>query len=361
MRLRGAVPSSILLLVGGSGLVASLLVPVGAPKSQAAPKPPKVNFSREVLPILSDKCFLCHGPDSGSRQAGLRLDQAESAYARRPDGSFAIVPGNPAKSLLVGRIHSKSNPMPPASSGKTLSKTEIDTLTRWIAEGAVYARHWSFNPLPKLVQVPRVSSHWPTNDIDRFIFAKMQSKGLTPTRAADRSRWLRRVTLDLTGLPPTEQEIEKFNQDKAPNAYEAAVDRLLKSPHYGERMAVEWLDAARYSDSYGYQSDLLSPTWPYRDWVVRAFNRNLPYNQFLTEQLAGDLLKSPTTDQRLATAFNRLHRQSNEGGSIALEYQTEYASDRVETFGTAVMGLTVGCAKCHDHKYDPLKQREYYQ
>lgn len=344
----------LLFAASSSWLTTAALLP--SPQAKPTAKP-KVSFSRDVLPILSDKCFLCHGPDSGSRMADLRLDTPEGAFLKR-DGKSPIVPGKPAQSVILQRINHKSMPMPPADSGKQLSRKDIATLTQWIAEGAPYEKHWSFRPLPATVAVPKIQSAWVKDDIDRFILSKMAQAGLSPNAPADRLRWLRRVTLDLTGLPPTETEIKTFEAD--PN-YEKMVDRLLASSHFGERMAVEWLDAARYSDSYGYQSDLLMPTWPYRDWVVNAFNRNLPYNQFLTQQIAGDLLPNPTRDQRLATAFNRLHRQSNEGGSIAEEFKTEYAVDRVDTYGTAMLGLTLGCARCHDHKYDPISQREYYQ
>lgn len=320
---------------------------------------PKLSYSRDVLPILSDKCFKCHGPDAGSRMADLRLDQREAATAKRGEAA-AIVPGNPEASLLVQRINHREYPMPPTDSGKSLSAKEIETLTQWIKEGAVYERHWAFNPLSKSVAVPSIEGAWPRNDIDRFILARLIAERLGPSPEANRSCWLRRVTFDLIGLPPTEAEIDAFLWDQSPQAYERVVDRLLASPHFGERMATEWLDAARYGDSYGYQSDLLMPMWPYRDWVVRAFNANKPYDQFLTEQLAGDLLPEATRDQRLATAFNRLHRQSNEGGSIALEFLTEYAADRVDTFGTAVLGLTLSCARCHDHKFDPITQKEFY-
>jgi hypothetical protein len=321
---------------------------------------PHIDFNRDVLPILSDKCFRCHGPDSASRMADLRLDMPQSAYGLR-HGEFAIVPKAPKSSLLVQKINDHDDPMPPASSGKTLSPKERQILEQWIQEGAHYRNLWSFEPIPKTVPVPRIASNWPSDDIDKFILVKLTKAGLHPTHPANRERLLRRVTLDLTGLPPTEREITDFELDKKPAAYERVVDRLLASPHFGERLAVEWLDAARYSDSYGYQSDLLSPTWPYRDWVVKAFNQNMPYDKFLTDQLAGDLLPSPSTDQKLATAFNRLHRQSNEGGSIAQEFKTLYVADRVDTFGTAMLGLTVGCARCHDHKFDPISQREYYQ
>lgn len=320
----------------------------------------KISFSRDILPILSDKCFKCHGPDPGTRLAGLRLDTAEGAYANR-NGKFAVVPSKPEHSMLVARINHPDMPMPPAGSGKSLTADEKKLLTRWIAEGGKYSRLWSLDPLPKKVSVPKVAGDWAKDDLDRFILDRLNREGLKPNPPADRLRWLRRVTYDLNGLPPTESEIKAFEADQSPEAFEKVVDRLLASPHFGERIAVDWLDAARYSDSYGYQSDLLMPTWPYRDWVINAFNANLPYNQFLIEQLAGDLLPGARRDQILATAFNRLHRQSNEGGSIALEFKTEYAVDRVDTFGTAVLGLTLGCARCHDHKFDPISQKEYFQ
>ncbi|MDR3691040.1 MAG: DUF1553 domain-containing protein [Fimbriimonas sp.] len=348
--------SNLGLLAASSGLLMAALI---AP-TQTAPSKPTVNFSRDVLPILSDKCFKCHGPDAQGRQANMRLDVSEGAFENR-SGRFPIVPGHPEHSMVVKRITSTNDPMPPAYSGKSLTKGQIATLTEWVAEGAKYDRLWSFEPVPEKVSVPTVSSAWPKNDIDRFVLVRLQREKLMPSGPAPKDRLLRRVTLDLTGLPPTEAEIRAFESDKREGAYERVVDRLLASPHFGERAAVDWLDAARYSDSYGYQSDLLSPTWPYRDWVVKAFNQNMPYNRFLTEQIAGDLLPRATRDQRLATAFNRLHRQSNEGGSIALEFKTTYADDRVDTFGSAVLGLTIGCARCHDHKFDPITQREYYQ
>ena len=351
MRRRASAGNLILLALGAAGLGSALTRPF-----QAA----KLDFSRDVLPILSDKCFKCHGPDAGSRMAGLRLDTPDGAFADR-GGRWAIVPGKPADSLLVQRINHPDTPMPPPGSGKSLTKSEIATLTKWIEEGATYGKHWAFVALPPKIPVPDAGKGWARDDLDRFIFARLQREGLKPTSEASRERWLRRVSFDLTGLPPTAEEVADFLGDKGPKAYERVADRLLGSPHFGERMAVDWLDAARYSDSYGYQSDLLMPTWPYRDWVVRAFNENKPYDRFLTEQIAGDLLPNATRDQRLATAFNRLHRQSNEGGSIPADFKNEYAVDRVSTFGTAVLGLTLGCARCHDHKFDPIKQREFYQ
>jgi len=260
--------------------------------------------------------------------------------------------------MVVKRITSKDSPMPPHTSGKSMSPEEVRLISRWISEGAKYGKLWSFEPLPATIALPQVKGSWPRDDLDRFILSKLNQSGLKPTNPAPPQRWLRRVTLDLTGIPPTEEDITAFAKS---NNYEAVADRLLASPKFGERMATDWLDAARYSDSYGYQSDLLMPTWPYRDWVVNAFNRNLPYDKFLTEQIAGDLLPGATRNQILATAYNRLHRQSNEGGSIAQEFKTEYAVDRVSTFGTSFLGLTLGCARCHDHKFDPITQKEFFK
>ncbi len=323
-----------------------------------------LQYNRDIRPILSDRCFRCHGPDSGSRKARLRLDQPENAFGPRKDpNEHAIVPGQPDQSLVVRRIFAKDpdDIMPPANSYLTLTAAEKETLRAWIAQGAKYEPHWAFIPLPGAVVVPEVKDReWPRNEIDRFIAARLDKAGLKPSPESSKARWLRRVTYDLNGLPPTPAEVNAFLADKSPGSYEKVVDRLLSSPRFGERMAAPWLDAVRYADSYGYQNDALCPTWPYRDWVVGAYNRNLPYNEFLTEQLAGDLLPHPTREQRLATAFNRLHRQTAEGGSIEAEWRTEYVADRVNTFSYAVLGLTFECARCHDHKFDPISQRDYY-
>ena len=291
------------------------------------------------------------------------MDRAEDAYAQRPDKGHAIVPNHPELSLVCQHIFSTDpeEMMPPPNSHLALKPAEKATIRQWIAEGAVYQPHWAFVPLADTVTVPAVKNRkWPRNEIDHFILSRLEVQGLKPSAKADKTRWLRRATYDLTGLPPTPEELAAFLSDKTDGAYEKAVHGLLASCHFGERMAVPWLDAARYADSYGYQSDQLCPTWPYRDWVVKAFNRNLPYNQFLVEQLAGDLLSNPTREQRLATAFNRLHRQTNEGGSIEEESRNEYVSDRVHTFSTTFLALTFECARCHDHKYDPILQRDYY-
>jgi mono/diheme cytochrome c family protein len=355
MRLKAELVTRLGLAFGIGTVAMAVVMPAASAKSES-----KVSYSRDVLPILSDKCFKCHGPDASSRMAGMRLDTAQGAFADH-GGHWPIVPGKPQDSQVVKRINDADDPMPPKSSGKSLTSSEVAILTKWIAAGAEYDRLWSFTPLPQKVVVPKVKGNWARNDIDRFVLAGIKKAGLTPSPQAPRERLLRRVTLDLTGLPPTEKEIVDFVSDTHTDAYDRVVARLLASPHFGERLAVDWLDAARYSDSYGYQSDLLMPTWPYRDWVVRAFNKNMSYDQFLIKQIAGDLLPHPTRDDILATAFNRLHRQSNEGGSIAEEFKTEYAVDRVSTFGTAVLGLTLGCARCHDHKFDPISQREFYQ
>jgi hypothetical protein len=321
---------------------------------------PAVSYDRDIRPILSDKCYRCHGPDAEARQAELRLDTREGI----PE--HVVVPGKPGESELVARITSDDPDvrMPPPDSHLTLSDGQKQLIQRWIAEGAAFSEHWSFQPLPQSVPVPPVKNErWPRQILDRFVLARLEAEDVQPARRADALRLLRRVTLDLTGLPPSVDECREFEKRAAEDldvALAEAVDRLLASPAYGEHMAVAWLDAARYADSYGYQSDQLNTQWPYRDWVVRAFNDNLSYNEFLTWQVAGDLLENATREQILATAFNRLHRLTNEGGSIAEEWLVENAADRLHTLGTAVLGLTVECARCHDHKYDPITMRDYY-
>jgi hypothetical protein len=320
----------------------------------------EVNFDRDIRPILSDKCFQCHGPDAESRAADLRLDTHAGAT------EFAVVPGSPDDSELVSRILSDDEDyrMPPPSSHLTLSNEQKNQLQQWISEGAEYSAHWAFQALPERVPVPSLrNSRWPRTKLDRFVFARLERASIDPSPPAAPLRLLRRLSFDLTGLPPTADEIRSFEKEARidrDSAISNAVDRLLSSSAYGEHMAVAWLDAARYADSFGYQSDQLNTQWPYRDWVVQAFNQNLPYDKFITWQLAGDLLPNATTEQILATAFNRIHRMTNEGGSIAEEWLVENASDRVHTFGTAMLGLTLECSRCHDHKYDPIGQRDYY-
>jgi hypothetical protein len=332
------------------------LVPT-APANAAAPPAGKVDYNFQVRPILADRCFVCHGPDEKNRKAKLRLDLPESARARR-----AVVPGKPEESKLVERITADDeHRMPPRKSNLSLTPQEIAILRRWIVEGAEYKPHWAFLPLPDTVPVPVVADErWPGGPLDHFVLARLEREGLQPSPAASKEEWLRRVTFDLTGLPPRVADADAFLADDSPRAFEKVVDRLLASPHFGERLAMDWLDAARYADSFGYQADGDSHVWPWRDWVIAAFNRNLPFDQFLTWQLAGDLLPNATREQRLATAFCRLHRMTNEGGSIPEEWRNEYVSDRVHTFGTAVLGLTLECTRCHDHKYDPLTMRDYY-
>jgi hypothetical protein len=323
-----------------------------------------LRYNRDIRPILSDRCFKCHGPDSGSRKAKLRLDDPASAFGPRKDpNEHAIVAGKPEQSVLVRRIFATDpdDIMPPPASHLTLTDAEKKTLRQWISEGANYEPHWAFIRLPASVPVPEVKDkRWPRNDIDRFVLARLEKERIKPSAETDRTRWLRRVTYDLNGLPPTAEEVDAFLAEQSTTAYEKVADRLLASKRFGERMAIPWLDAARYADSYGYQSDQLCPTWPYRDWVVDAFNQDMPYDRFLTEQLAGDLLPNATRQQRLATAFNRLHRQTNEGGSVEEEWRIEYVSDRVQTFSSVFLGLTFECARCHDHKFDPITQRDYY-
>ena len=335
---------------------------------QSEEPPSTVRFNREIRPILSDKCFACHGPDSRQRKAGLRLDLRERAIEPLESGGTAIVPGDPEASELFLRVADQHAPdaMPPAEAKlERLTASEIETLRRWIAEGAAYEPHWAFLPV-EMVHVPAAPERLPPGvavhgPIDRLLFARLVERGLTAQPEADRATLIRRVSLDLTGLPPMPAEIDSFVNDPDPEAYSRLVDRLLKSPHYGERRAADWLDLARYADSFGFQVDREREMWPWRDWVIQAFNANLPWDQFVTWQLAGDLLPEPTDEQILATAFNRLHQQEAEGGSIEEEYRVNYVNDRVVTFGTAFLGLTLECCRCHDHKFDPLTQREYYQ
>ena len=318
-----------------------------------------VSFNRDVLPILAGKCFACHGADQAKRKAGLRLDEKASAYAMR-DGVQAVVPSKPEVSELVIRVFSDDpdEVMPPPDE-VGLTETEKVTLRQWITEGAVYEKHWAFETPTKPV-LPKAGD-WGHSEIDRFILKRMAEAGLAPQRTAAREALVRRVTIDLTGLPPTPGEVDRFLGDTSPDAYGRVVDRLLESPRFGERMAIWWLDGARYGDSHGYDNDLENSQWPWRNWVIEAFNDNMPYDQFTVEQLAGDLLPNATGSQVLATGFNRNHRINTEGGALDEEWRTEYVIDRVQTMGSVWMGLTLSCARCHDHKYDPISQREFYQ
>ena len=323
----------------------------------------RIDFGRDIRPILSDKCFACHGPDAVNNKSKLRLDTEAHAFADLGKGRRAIVRGNATESHLVRRITAdkESLRMPPAYSGLKLTEQEIDRLTAWVAQGAPWQQHWAFIR-PERPALPSVTAaNWPRNPIDVFVLAKLEKEGLHPSAEADRAALIRRVSLDLTGLPATPQEVDEYIKDRSANAYEKVVDRLLASPRYGERMAFRWLDAARYADTNGYQVDGEREMWRWRDWVIDAFNRNVPFERFVVEQLAGDLLPNATLDQRIATAFNRNHRGNSEDGLVPEEYAVEYVVDRVDTVSTVFLGLTMGCTRCHNHKYDPLTQKEYYQ
>ncbi|QDU50234.1 DUF1553 domain-containing protein [Gimesia panareensis] len=322
----------------------------------------EIEFNRDVRPILSDLCFQCHGPDSSQRQADLRLDQ-EAGLLGAAGETGAVVPGKAAESELFKRLlaNDPDLQMPPASSEKQITAEQIETIKRWINSGARWQKHWAFIP-PQRPAVPQVKNQaWVRNPIDAFVLARLEREGLAPSPEADQSTLIRRLSLDLTGLPPALPAQKEFFEDESPQAYERLVDRLLASPHYGERMALEWLDAARFADTSGYQTDGERHMWRWREWVIDAFNSNKPFDQFTVEQLAGDLLPNPSLDQLVATGFNRNHRANSEGGIIFDEYLLEYAVDRVETTGTVWLGLTVGCARCHEHKYDPISQKEFYQ
>ncbi len=344
-------------------LVAILCAFAGFPATQVLAEDKPIDFNRDIRPILSDNCYACHGPDANERQAGLRLDSREGALAELDSGEKAVVPGNVEASALVARVLAadESERMPPADSGKKLSPEQVDLLKRWVAEGAAWKEHWSL-VTPDRPELPAVkNASGLINPIDRFIAARLEQQDWSLSAPADKVTLLRRVTLDLTGLPPTPAEVDAFLADNSPNAYEQVVDRLLTSSRYGEHMARYWLDLARYGDTHGLHLDNERSLWKYRDWVVNAFNQNKPYDQFTVEQLAGDLLPEPTLDQRIATGFNRCNVTTGEGGSINEEVLVRYAVDRTETMATVFMGLTLGCAVCHDHKFDPVSQKEFYQ
>lgn len=335
-----------------------LLVCAGHSALQAA----EIEFNRDIRPILSDACYSCHGPDEQQRVNELRLDQQAAAIADHGSGA-AVVPGDSAASQLIGRIKSADpdQRMPPPDSGNSLSDRQIATLEAWIDGGADWQQHWAF-VAPVAWQPPESSAiNWGNNSIDAFVLATIGEHKLSPSPRADRRSLIRRVTLDLTGIPPTPEEVHAFLKDDDGDAYSRVVDGLLASPRYGERMAVDWLDAARYADTSGYQNDGPREMWRWRDWVIEAFNRDMPFDQFTIEQLAGDLLPDPTLAQQIATGFNRNHRGNAEGGIIPEEYQVEYVADRVDTTATVWLGLTMGCARCHDHKYDPISQTEFYR
>jgi hypothetical protein len=324
-----------------------------------------IRFNRDIRPILSENCFYCHGQDPKHREADLRLDVRDEAV-KAHDGVTAIIPGKPEQSEMLKRLlsHDADEQMPPPESNRKVTPAQIELIRRWIAQGAQYEKHWSFVP-PERTPVPKVAdAAWARQPFDRFVLAKLEAEGLMPSAAASPAAWLRRASFDLTGLPPTPAEIKAFEADttlQGDAAYAAAADRLLASPRFGERLAQEWLDVARYADTHGFNNDSARSMWRWRDWVIESFNANMPFDRFVTEQLAGDLLPKPTPDQRLATAFNRNHVINSEGGIIDEEYRVEYVADRVRTTSTALLGLTMECARCHDHKYDPISQKDYYR
>jgi len=363
-----------LAVIGCLGLATVMLLPTfEQPKTDpadirpAADKPgndQEISFNRDIRPILSDKCFACHGPDANIAKdaGGFRLDTFEDATKPATSGDTPIVPGDPDASEVMNRlVHTSAKlVMPPPKAKNNVSKDEIALLRKWIEQGAEYEGHWAYQT-PVKPELPEVKhKDWTRNSIDHFIAARLEKAGLSPSKEADRVTLIRRVSLDLIGLPPTPEEIDAFVSDKSPDAYEKLVDRLLANPHFGERMAILWLDAARYGDTNGYHHDNVRTAWPWRQWVIEAFNRNLPYDQFVIEQLAGDLLPNATQEQILASGFCRMHNINDEGGAINEEYLVEAHADRIETIGTVLMAQTFNCARCHDHKYDPTTQDDYY-
>ncbi len=331
--------------------------------STALPK--KLDFNQDVKPILSDKCFLCHGPDKAKIYGGLQLHTAETAYAELPDnpGKVAIKPGSLKNSELIYRILSEDHKtvMPTPESNLKLSNYEKAVLIKWIEDGAEYKKHWAFER-PSNPEIPKVeNNNLVNNPIDNFIVAKLKQKGLTPSETTEKEILLRRASIDLIGLPPTEEELDVFLNDMSENAFEKQIDRLLASPHYGEQRTLDWMDVARYADTHGYSNDRYRDTSPWRDWVIKSFNENMPYDKFVTWQLAGDMFENATTEQKLATTFNRLHPQNLEGGIIDEEFRSEYVADRTATVSQGLLGLSYACAKCHDHKYDPISQKDYYE
>ncbi len=325
--------------------------------------PEKIDYNFHIKPILSDRCYQCHGPDENARKANLRLDIEENAFSELKSGGYAFVPGKVRNSEAIRRILS-SDPevtMPHPESKLNLNAEDIATLVKWVEQGAEWKPHWSFTP-PQRPQVPAdFPAEWiADNPIDNFIYSKLHRTGLRPSKPADKERLLRRVSMDIAGLPPSIEEIDDFMRDQSPDAYERAVDRLLATEDFGERLALDWMDVSRYADSHGLHADGWRMMWPWRDWVINVFNENLPYNEFVTWQLAGDLLPNPTKEQILATAFHRNHPMTAEGGAVDEEFRVEYVADRTNTTATAFLGLTMECSRCHDHKFDPITQEEYY-
>lgn len=328
-------------------------------------EPEVVSYNFHIRPILSDNCFACHGPDAKKREASLRLDLAEAAFLplKETKGAFAFVPGKPEESEVYRRITSQDPdyqmPTPESHLGM-LSEEEVGLMKKWIKQGAKYEKHWAFVP-PKKAALPQVDhDEWPRSELDHFVLAKMEQKGLTPNETADKEYLLKRVSLDLTGLVPSLELQNKFLADNSEQAYSKIVDEILKQPAYGEKMAIHWLDVARYSDSYGYQDDNIRTQWPWRDWLIHAFNKNLAYDKFVTWTLAGDMLPNTDKEKILATGFYRNHKYTEEGGVIPEEYRIEYILDKTKTYTKGILAMTVECAQCHDHKYDPISQKDYY-
>jgi mono/diheme cytochrome c family protein len=344
-------------------LCLSLAALLAAAEVPAAAAPESVDYLRDVRPIFADNCFACHGHDPAARKAELRLDGREEALRGGKSGKPAIVPGKAAESELIARVTAPAvkKRMPPSDSGKSLSPAQVETLRRWVDQGAPYAKHWAFIP-PARPPLPRVEDRaWARNDIDLFVLSRLEKAGLKPAPEAGGAALLRRLSLDLIGLPPAPAELDAFLSDSSPGAYEREVERLLRSPHYGEKWARHWLDAARYADSDGYEKDLPRKQWAWRDWVIDAFNRDLPYDQFVIEQIAGDLLPEATQDQRVATGFLRNSMVNEEGAILAEQFRMEAMFDRMDCIGKSILGLTIQCAQCHSHKFDPLAQEEYYK
>ncbi|WP_339700720.1 PSD1 and planctomycete cytochrome C domain-containing protein [Algoriphagus aquimarinus] len=326
--------------------------------------PDQVSYNFHIRPILSDNCYACHGPDANKREADLRLDTEEGAFSalKESKGKFALVVGNVEESALYHRINSEDPAikMPPPESNLKLTDREIKLIEKWIQQGAKYEPHWAFVP-PKSSKLPEIDQKsWPRNEVDYFILAKLEESEMNPNEESDKEALLKRVSLDLTGLPPTLEMMDAFLADNSSDAYEKLVDRLLASPAYGEKMAVYWMDIARFADSHGFQDDSYRSQWPWRDWVIHAFNENMPYDKFITWQLAGDLIPQATKEQILATGFNRNHKITEEGGVVDEEYRVMYVTDRTNTVSKSLLGITMECAGCHDHKYDPISQEEYY-
>jgi hypothetical protein len=357
----GQRPLALAVLFLGPLLLASAPEVRSGVQQVGSSKP--IDYNRDIKPILSENCYACHGPDHEKRKAGLRLDLRDELFKPLKSGAIAVVPGDLIKSELVRRITAadQDDRMPPLKSGHTLTPAQIETLTRWVQEGARWSGHWAYLK-PERPPLPDVKNQaWARNPIDGFVLARLERDGLQPSPEADKSRLIRRASLDLRGLPPTVEEVDDFLYDNSPGAYDKLVDRFLKSPHYGERMAQDWLDLARYADSQGYHHDSHRDLWPWRDWVIKAFNDNKPFDQFTLEQLAGDLLPNPTRDQRIATGFHRNEMTTSEGGAMPEEYAVKYVVGRVDTTARVWLGTSLACAECHDHKYDPITQKEYYR